>query len=417
MRAAAILTILAAALLLPVIPAQAFDDNALLIEIPAMDKYERSAIADLGLDIVQVLDESVLVLGRDYDLALLQDLGYTVFAQPLPQLDVAVDPAYRYFDGMVAVLNTLADAHPDVMLLSSIGQSWESRELWTIKLSDNPDQDESASEPGLSFVGQHHAREHISLEVPLGFLEYMGDTYDYLYSTTNLVQTHEIWVTPMLNPDGVVYDISGGSYHYWRKNRRDNEGSYEGVDLNRNYGYMWGGSGSSGTMSSDTYRGPSAFSEPESAAYRDLIVDNPSIEIIVSFHNFSKLVIWPWGYTYSAMPEPDHTNHVTLGTQYASYTGYTPQQSSDLYITSGDTCDWAYGDQGRICFTVELDPVQFGGDFYLPGSQIPEVQAKNLNGMLYLIWQSDDPGKSGDLPYGMQGVARSWSEYNAGMIR
>src|SRR5215207_2764783 len=107
----------------------------------------------------------------------------------------------------------------------------------------------------------------------LYILAMLTDEYGVDSQITNLVDGREIWLVFDANPDGVEYDIATGSYVSWRKNRQPNSGSSNvGTDLNRNYGYRWGCcGGSSGSTSSATYRGPSAFSAPETRAVRDFV--------------------------------------------------------------------------------------------------------------------------------------------------
>ena len=140
----------------------------------------------------------------------------------------------------------------------------------------------------------------------------------------------------MLNPDGHQYSVT--TNRLWRKNRRNNGDGTFGVDLNRNYGHNWGGPGSSGDTFSDIYRGPSAFSEPETQAARNFMQQvNPSA--VISYHNFSQLVLYPWGNTNS--PPPDETLLNQLAVEMANKIravhgeNYTPQQASDLYLASG----------------------------------------------------------------------------------
>ncbi|MBU6997899.1 MAG: hypothetical protein HXS42_09595, partial [Theionarchaea archaeon] len=168
-----------------------------------------------------------------------------------------------------------------------------------------------------------------------------------------------------------------------------------GTDLNRNYSYGWGGSGSSGTCTSDTFRGYDPFDAPETAAVRDFFNAHPDINVLLSYHSYASLVLWPWGYTYNAISDADDRNvHEIMGEQYASYVNYTPQQASDLYLASGTTDDWSYGvtqNDAMPCFsfTVELA----GSGFYPAPSILPGMCADNYEGALYFIDCADNPYK------------------------
>jgi murein tripeptide amidase MpaA len=274
--------------------------------------------------------------------------------------------------------------------VESIGLSVEGRQIWAIKISDEPsvnDQDE----PDVLFVGLHHAREWISAEVPYYLAVNLVHEYDYDSALKTLIDNSEIWVVPVVNPDGLEYSRTHD--RDWRKNRRDNGDGTFGVDLNRNYGYMWGlDSGSSDVTSALDYRGPYAFSEPEVIAIRDLI-SNPTKEFqaVLSYHSYSQLILYPWGYTNELAPDSN-----VMGTLAAEMSDlirnvngedYTPQQASQLYLTSGDLTDWVYGIRDVPAFTIELRPEwwQIIPGFELPESQILDTCEENWPAALYLM--------------------------------
>jgi murein tripeptide amidase MpaA len=125
------------------------------------------------------------------------------------------------------------------------------RDIWALKVSDNPDKNEA--EPAALLMGAHHAREWPSIEVPMATAKKLLEEYETSAEIKELVDNREIWIVPMVNPDGVVYSMEKS--RYWRKNRRNNGGTF-GVDLNRNYGYQWGSVGASSSGSSDTIMEP-----------------------------------------------------------------------------------------------------------------------------------------------------------------
>jgi hypothetical protein len=206
-----------------------------------------------------------------------------------------------------------------------------------------------------------------------------------------------------MNPDGGEYDIATGSYVSWRKNRQPNAGSSAiGTDLNRNWGYMWGCcGGSSGTASSDTYRGPALFSAPETAVVRDFVDSRvvggtQQIRAHIDFHAFGELVLWPYGYTFSDVPadmtQDDRDTFAAIGQAMAATNGYTPQQISDLYIADGSINDWLYGAHRIFAFAFEMYPVTSGqGGFYPPDEVIPAQTTRNRAAVLYLIEQAACP--------------------------
>ena len=205
----------------------------------------------------------------------------------------------------------------------------------------------------------------------------------------------EIWVAPMVNPDG--HEYSRVQKRLWRKNRRPNPDGSVGVDPNRNYGYMWGTlniNTSSHVPSDETYVGPRAFSEPETRAVRDLI----GCELfrgVITYHSYSQLILYPWGYTNQPITDPtDRDQLVNLAQRLQQLIRavhgmvYTPQQSSQLYPTAGDTTDWTYGIYGIPSFTIELRPrTQAEGGFILPPDQIQPTWEENQPAALEFIQQ------------------------------
>ena len=310
----------------------------------------------------------------------------------------AKDAGYHNYAEMVAEVQQAEADHPEIVDVFSIGPTPQGRELWTAKVSDNVATDEA--EPEVLFDGLHHAREHISLEQTLAILRWLSDDYGSDELVTQLVDTREIWIIFAVNPDGAEYDLTGSPYRGWRKNRQRNAGTTAiGTDLNRNYDYRWGCcGGSSGSPSSDTYRGPKAFSAPETRAVRDFINSRvvggrQQIRTAITFHAAGEEILWPYGYTYADIPSDmtadDHAALSALGRRMAGMNGYQPKQSSALYITDGDAIDWAYGRHRIFMYTFELYPshaqVSSIARFYQPDEIIPRETERNRRPILDLI--------------------------------
>ena len=298
-----------------------------------------------------------------------------------PDTDAGLYHTYAEID---AEIYSLASAYPSLARVSSIGKSLEGRDLWAIKISDNAAQDEDESV--IVLMGAHHAREWISVDTPFLIAKYLLDKYAVAPEIKDYVDKAEIWIVPMVNPDGHQHSVI--TDRLWRKNRRNNGDGSFGVDLNRNYEKEWGGPGSSGDTFSETYRGPAPFSEPESQACRDFLqAVNP--DALISYHSYSQLVLFPWGYTNS--PAPDKALLQSLATTLANKIKavhgktYTPEQSSSLYLASGDTTDWLYWLLGVPAFTIELRPSSLWPGFKLPESEIKPTFEENLPAALYLI--------------------------------
>jgi carboxypeptidase T len=314
-----------------------------------------------------------------------------------------VDSRYHSLAEMTAEIKAMADAHPTLVRRFSLGRSSQDRPIWALKISDNVTVDES--EPEVMFDSLHHAREHLTLEQTLAIAHWLVDGYGKDDRITWLVDRREIFIVFAVNPDGFEYDLTSYPYRLWRKNRQPNAGSpYIGTDLNRNYGYHWGCcGGSSGSTSATTYRGPSAFSAPESRAIRDFISSRvvngrQQIRVAITFHTNGELILWPYGYTYTDVPydmtTDDHAAFVAMGRAMASKNGYVAKQSSSLYITDGDHIDWAYGLQRIFIYTFELyppDPIPQYEGFYPPDEDIAREVRRNREAILYLISQADCP--------------------------
>jgi carboxypeptidase T len=364
------------------------------ITLPAGDARARAALAREGLAIEPAGPGSVTAVVDEEELAGLLEHGLRPLSvEPLDS--PPTDPAYHNYAETLEALEQAQATHPEIVSLAEIGQSVEGRAIAAVKISDQPGLDEPA-EPALLFMGLHHAREHLTVEMALEVVRLFTEGYGMDPALTNLVNQREIWVVPMVNPDGGEYDIATGSYRYWRKNRRLNSNGSVGVDLNRNYSFGWGGEGSSSLPSSDTYRGVEAFSEPETQAIRDFALAHGNLTAAISFHSYGEMILYPFGHTVGGVPPVmdaiDRDAFVELGVQMAETNGYIPKQACDLYSVSGDTCDWLYAERGAFCFTFEIYPTN--GDFYPPGSIIDRETRRNDAAVVYLTAMADNPRKA-----------------------
>lgn len=378
---------------------------------------DRTAVAGTGAAIDFVEHGVLNVSATPAEAAAITRLGFRLEAVPAPSADdhghshaegdvgtAAFPPAdsnYHDYAELTALVNKVVADHPSIARKISIGSSYEGRDLMAVKISDNVATDEN--EPEILFNSQQHAREHLTVEMAVYLLNLFTDSYGSDSRITSIVNSREIWIVPTVNPDGSEYDIATGSYRSWRKNRQPNSGSsYIGTDLNRNWSYQWGCcGGSSGSTSSDTYRGPSAFSAPETQALRNFVNSRvvggtQQIKANIDFHTYSELVLWPFGYTYNntapGMSTDQYNTFATLGQQMANTNGYTPQQSSDLYITDGDSIDWMWGQHGIWAYTFEMYPGSAGGGgFYPPDEVIPAQTSRNREAVLLISEYADCP--------------------------
>ena len=307
---------------------------------------------------------------------------------------------YHSYESMTKVLENISESNNEIFHLKSLGKSYENRSIWMMKISDNPDLNEN--EPAVLLMGAHHGNEKPSYESLIFFIEYISniwnnstldndgdglideDDFDGLDNDgdglidedpsekriRDLVNSTEIFVIPMVNPDGVEYD--------WRKNREPNYGSFGrtneitsyGVDLNRNYDYLW-------YLpfflpvnyllpfiindQSWNYRGEHAFSEIETRSVRDFVVDHDNILISLSYHSYSEVILFPWMHT--SLPTPDENIFISIGENMSQIDGYellTHGWSNREYLiprfggTIGSSENWLYANQGILSYTMEL---------------------------------------------------------------
>jgi carboxypeptidase T len=367
---------------------------------------ERSAIAASGALILEVGHNYILIEAtsaekRAIERGIGKQIAKPTFEQAVPLAFPPADSAYHDYAEMVAEIQQAALDHPTIFKLFSIGASYEGRTIWAGKISDMVGTDED--EPEVLFTHHQHAREHLTVEMALYTLKMLTDEYGSNSQITDLVDNREIWMVFDMNPDGGEYDIATGTYRSWRKNRQPNSGSqYVGTDLNRNWGYRWGCcGGSSGTTSSETYRGSSPFSAPETTVVSNFVNSRvvggkQQITVAIDFHTYQELVLWPYGYTLTDVPsdmtQDDHNVLVTMGQAMAATNRYTPEQASDLYITDGTINDWLYGVHRIMNYTFEMYPrTSSQGGFYPPDEVIPAETSRNRAAVLYLLEQADCP--------------------------
>ena len=371
----------------------------------------RTAIMQSGVTVDEADEETVVVSGRAAQIKKLRQQGYDVaLLGSAPDRSSAADDVrlydfpsadskYHNYAEMTSEIDTRLAAYPSIMSKRVIGKSYSGRDIVAIKISDNVGTDEA--EPEVLFTHHQHAREHMTVEMALYLIRELGAGYGSDSRVTSMVNSREIWIIPDLNPDGGEYDIASGAYRSWRKNRQPNSGSsYVGTDLNRNWNYKWGCcGGSSGSTSSETYRGTAAESAPEVKVVADfvrsrIVGGKQQITAGVDFHTYSELVLWPFGYTNAdtatGMTADDNAAFKAVGQKMAASNGYTAEQSSDLYITDGSIDDYLWGTQKIFSYTFEMYPTSSsGGGFYPPDEVIERETARNRDAVLQLLENAD----------------------------
>lgn len=342
-----------------------------------------NALSSLGYDIGGFNESNstaLLVVTQDeyYRLA---DMGYNPQILPEPEpfkrssratgmapaarANIVIDDGYHSFEQVESILRQFQDTYPDIAQMVDIGFSHYGRTVWAIKISDNVGVDED--EPAIMFNALHHARELMSTEVVLDIINYLTTNYGSDPDVTRWVNNWEIWLIPVVNPDGL--DIIFTRDSSWRKNARDNNlngliDNSDGVDINRNYPFKWGlVPGSSGISSDSTYRGPSAGSEPEVQAIMELSLRKRFV-FCIAFHSSGGIVLFPYGSLAATNPSPSISAHI--GSELSKLCVREDNQRFDLsprlYDVNGLDRDWHYNN-GTIGFVIELGLHGFQPDY------------------------------------------------------
>jgi hypothetical protein len=279
--------------------------------------------------------------------------------------------SYSEDGGIEDEIRMLAEQHPDLLKLVKIGESVLGEDILALKLTADANKVKDGKRPAVLYASLQHAREWITVETNRRLLHHYLDNYGDDQQITEIVDTTELWFLLVANPDG--YDLTfEDENRLWRKNARDNndDGVFtlpaDGVDLNRNFPTNWGydNEGSSPNPNSQTYRGPSPASEPETQAYDQLLADVDPV-FLINYHSAAELLLYGIGWQV-ATPSPDDLLHIAVnGTDdNPAVPGYDPDISAELYTTNGDTTDHAAEAYGQMAYTPELDTCESAEDIF-----------------------------------------------------
>jgi hypothetical protein len=320
---------------------------------------------------------------------------------------------WTHYHNYTEIINTLLylnDTYPNIVEVFSIGESWQDRSIYCIRLTNETN---THPKPKVFFVGYHHAREPIGAELPLYFIVDATTNFDKIATITHMLNYCDIYIVPALNVDGLNIikqnewqrknarptnedgdsridedppdDEDGDGYvedlffdngtHYrfirWEGINDDgdsllNEDWVGGVDLNRNYGYKWNATCQSGSPNprAEDYRGPAPFSEPETQAIRDLSLQN-DFKYAISFHSGTEIILYPWAYKSTPTPHDSLFREIAINLSNLVSAPYG-QSGESLYTSSGAWDDWMYANRSAFALTCEI----YGNDSawqYEPG--------------------------------------------------
>ncbi|MFE6687670.1 M14 family zinc carboxypeptidase [Streptomyces sp. NPDC057743] len=370
--------------------------------VPTHDRGDAQKLISAGFDLIERRQgNDLFVMGDPATANGLRRLGFAPTAvettrQPVAHeprrthakggVDDTYDGGYHTVDAHYAHLDQVASEHPDMAKVVTYGKSWlkekgrGGRDLKAICLTKMQKGDcaldPKSAKPRFFLMSQIHARELTTGETSWRWIDTLTKDYAKDPKIKALMDSTEMWVVPITNPDGVDIVAQGGDHPVLqRKNADDAKGKCSGdgqigVDLNRNAGTHWGGQGTSTEPCSEIYLGSGADSEPENTALEGLFRKlYPAVRtgtgdtdpapatakgMMISLHSDASMVLMPW--------ESDHTIHTgndaalrALAGQMGKITGYKSGQAGEiLYDASGGSDDWTYDKLGLASFTIEI---------------------------------------------------------------
>jgi hypothetical protein len=293
--------------------------------------------------------------------------------------------SYSEPGGIADELRQTAQDHPRLTKLVSFGETVQGQELLAVKVTNQATKRPDGSRPAVMYLGAQHAREWITPEMTRRLMHHFIDSYGSDPQITRLVNTTELWFVPVANPDGYDYTFTDGN-RLWRKNLADNDGDgaitgFDGVDLNRNYATKWGwdNEGSSPQPSSQTYRGSTPNSEPESEAL-DALFDRVGFEHFVNYHSAAELLLYGIGWQVNTPSPDDVILQQMAGTDdNPAVPGYDPDISAELYTTNGDTDTHMTVEYGTLGFTPEMTTCEVASAKYDDDEWEPEDCVSGFN--------------------------------------
>ena len=329
------------------------------------DVSDQRRVGDrIAVDIVATRSQQASLAEEGIDAGLKRIRGgQTVQQFAAAQAESGFD-VWRSFDepgGFEDQMHRIADRNPQIAKLVDLGDTVQGRDVLAIKLTQGARGHADGSRPAVLYMGVQHAREWISAEVTRRLLlSYVSGWRSNDQAVKRLLKTTELWFVPVVNPDG--YQHTFDAERLWRKNLRDNNQDGEitigdGVDLNRNFPnhFNYDEEGSSSVTSSETYRGPSAVSEPETEALKGLF-DRIGFEFIVNNHSVGEWLLYAEGWQIAAPTADDPIYFALSGNlDEPAVPGFHPGVSSDvLYVTNGETTDYGHAATGALGWTPEL---------------------------------------------------------------
>ncbi|MGV9695912.1 M14 family zinc carboxypeptidase [Streptomyces sp. NPDC003470] len=297
---------------------------------------------------------------------------HTLSARAANRVEAAADGVFRPYSGsnglQEEILRT-AQQNPGLTKVVSIGKTVRGQDILALKLTRNAKKAKDGSRPSVLYMSNQHAREWITPEMTRRLMHHYLDNYTKDRRVKKIVDSTELWFVLSANPDGYDYTFQDPANRLWRKNLRDVNGdgvigTGDGVDLNRNFAYKWGydDEGSSPNPTSETYRGASPASEPETKAL-DAFQKRIGFKYGINYHSAAELLLYGVGWQVATNTPDDVLYKALAGTpDNSAIPGYHPQVSSELYTTNGEADGHAANVNGMAMFTPEMSTCQTASD-------------------------------------------------------
>jgi len=271
--------------------------------------------------------------------------------------------AYSSYADVMQTLTTLAAANPDVAYLFSIGTTYQGRQQWVLRITSDVDGNVPNNKPAIWFSACIHARERMVPEVALAFATYLC-AHKNDPAVQPLIQSLDIYIMPMGNPDGVEYNGCCQSTNCWRRDMElHHDRAFEsivpavgaGTDMNRTWDYEWDYAGSAKVLQNVTYRGEQPIITPEIRNIRKFTNSLPTLVANIDWHSASGSVYYIWNGKYDDVDNAYHRNVLmSIAKGFADITGYIAKEGNLLYLSSGDTSDSDEAVGGIIALTIEV---------------------------------------------------------------
>ncbi|XP_039601192.1 carboxypeptidase B2 isoform X1 [Polypterus senegalus] len=277
---------------------------------------------------------------------------------------------YHPLEEIYSWIDRTTQWRPDLVQTILIGSTFEKHPLYVLKLSGKGTGPKKAMWMDCGI----HAREWISPTFCIWFIQYHLQFYDVIQSVTNTLDNMDIYVLPVMNPDG--YSFTWNEDRMWRKNRAKYDGTFcIGTDLNRNFDANWCTEGASANPCDSTYCGPFPESELETKAVAQFLRRNKhTIKLYISIHSYSQMLLFPYSYTMNKAENHEKLNYVAylattqMRRHHKTNFVYGPGAKT-IYLAPGGSDDWAYDLGIPYSYTFELrDKGRYG--FLLPPSMI-----------------------------------------------